>query len=263
MSAVAEAETLRESVCADPVPDPMATPLRDGRIDAQRGACLRSELATGIDAHALIDTPGFHGYLGGDFTVRGRYRLGEAFEIGAVVRVLDVAFAQTAVNKATATRVGPLVVEAAYAPVRTLETHLAIVASLEVPATRDDMDTTRSGGQLGVAFTADLAYRWILHARFGAIAAAASSAGGETRRLGLRAGADAVRHVGRHGRMAFLVGGELQAGWNDGFDTVLVRAGYTRRFGRSWRTVVGLGLPVGGNERTNAVFDLSIVRALR
>jgi hypothetical protein len=244
-------------VC-DAVADPMATPLREGRIDAQRSACLRSELAAGVDAHALIDTPGFHGFLGGDLTLRGRYHISEAFEVGAIARVVDFAFAQTAVNKATATRIGPLVVEAAWAPHAEHHSQLAVVASLEVPATRDDMDTMRSSGQLAAVFTGKLTTRWTLHARFGATAAVASSAGGDTGWLGLRAGADTVWLVGR--RTALLFGGELQAGWHAGFDTALLRTGYARWFGAAWRLVVGLGLPTGGNDRTSAVLDVSIIR---
>ncbi|MBX3162578.1 MAG: hypothetical protein KF773_41840 [Deltaproteobacteria bacterium] len=248
-----------DDVCADAVTDPVATPLRDARIDAQRGACLRSEVAAAIGAHALIDTPGFHGFLGGDVTLRGRFRLGERVEVGALARVVDYAFAQTAVNKATALRFGPLVLEAAVAAVRSPRAQLAVVAALEVPATRDDTDTTRTGGQLAAVFTGELARRWTLHARIGATGAAASSAGGETRRLGLRGGADAVW---RGGRRALLVGAELQAGWHDGFDTTLVRAGYVQRLGAAWRGVVGLGVPIGGNDRTNAAVDLGVVRTL-
>ncbi|MCW5807060.1 MAG: hypothetical protein KIT31_32185 [Deltaproteobacteria bacterium] len=246
-----------DDVCADAVTDPVATPLRDGRIDAQRGACLRSEVAAAIGAHALIDTPGFHGFLGGDVTLRGRFRLGERVEVGALARVVDYAFAQTAVNKATALRLGPLVLEAAVAAVRSPRAQLAVVAALEVPATRDDTDTTRTGGQLAACSRAS--------SRAGGRCTRGSARPAPRRRrpaarraLGLRRRRCRVRG----GRRALLVGAELQAGWHDGFDTTLVRAGYVQRLGAAWRCVVGLGVPIGGNDRTNAAVDLGVVRML-
>lgn len=239
--------------CASALVDPLPTPLREA--DAQRGACLRDELAAHAIAHALIDTPNFHGVLGGELGLAGRVVVGERLELGARARLVDYTFAQTAVNKVTATRFGPVVATAALG-----FGELAIVAALELPLTRDEepaTTTTHTSGQLGVAITTRLAARWMLHARLGGHAAYASSAGGSTSRFALRAGTDLARRLGA--RWAVHAGADLEAGWRDGFSTLLARAATVWR-PSSIRIFLAAGVPLLGDEPTTVVITLGVAR---
>lgn len=247
--------------CADAILDPIATPLRDAALDAQRGACLRDELRIDALATALIDNPGFHGVLAGDLRFAGRTRVGARFELDVGVRALRAAFAQTAVNKVTDVTLGPVTVGGMYSVPLGVGAQLALAAHLELPYTRDDVDTLHVATDAGAAVTARLTRRTFLHARLGAIAAHASSAGGSTNRLALRAGTDLVREI--RGRLTLHAGADVAAGWYVGLDHVLVRAGVQVRFGRRWRGVAGFGVPVAGDERTTLVVDLGIARDLR
>src|SRR5689334_15890991 len=104
--ALANAEPVAEmsdDPCAMAIVDPIVTPVRDAYLDAQRSACFRNELSAGLDAHALIDTPGFHGVLGGDLALGGRMIIKKAHELSVQVRVVDYEFVQNAVNKVTNT----------------------------------------------------------------------------------------------------------------------------------------------------------------
>jgi hypothetical protein len=242
--------------CDSAVIDPIVTPVRDVDLDAQRSACLRQELSAGLVAHALIDTPGFHGVLGGDLAIAGRLRVREYLELSAQLRVVDFSFVQNAVNKTTNTGAGPLVVGAAYGFSRA-----AIVAQLELPYTRNEMDTLHVSGALGVVYTGPLADELVLHARLGALGMHAESVAGGTNRLALRAGTDVAWHL--RTRLALQAGAEISAGWYGGFDHVLLRAGvHWQMTATDWRLRAGLGAPVGGSERTNAVLDLAVVRGL-
>lgn len=246
--------------CGDAIVDPVPTPLRDAAIDAQRGACLRDEVAARLLASALIDTPGFHGVLGGDLRVRLRKRVGERLELSAGVRAVRYTFAQTAVNQATAVGFGPVLVGGAWAGDLGAGARVALAGTLELPLTRDDPDTVRIAGELGAVVTARLARRTVLNARLGAIALRASSAGGDTHRLALRSGVDVARRIGT--RLALHGGADLQAGWYEGADHVLVRAGAQVRIAVAWRLAVGVGVPIAGEERTTALLDVGIVREL-
>lgn len=246
--------------CTDPVFDPVVTPVRDVAIDAQRTACLRDELSTHLVGHALIDTPGFHGVLGGDLRIAGRMRLGRRFELDATLRVLDGTFVQNAVNKVTDLSFGPLTIGGAWSDALGAGAVIALVGSLEIPYTRDEHATVHTAGELTAVVTGQVAVRTVLHARLGALGAVAASAGGDTERLALRAGLDLAHRLRR--AISFQLGAELQAGWYAAIDHVNVRTGVHLRFGGRWRGAVGIGIPVGGEERTNVVFDLGIIRDL-
>lgn len=247
--------------CEDAVADPAATPVREGALDAQRGACPRTELAAAVTGHVLIDTPGFRGLLGGDLALGGRVALRGRLELGARLRIVDYVFAQTGVNMVSEAGLGPLAVSAAYAVPLSPGARAALIASTEVPYTRDDTATVRAGGQLTAAVTGRLAARWVLHARLGAIAAVASSLGGETHRLALRAGADLGWRV--HRAVALAAGADMQAGWYGGLDAVIARASVqVRPRGGAWRLLLGAGLPLGGDDGTNAVVTLGTARDL-
>lgn len=241
--------------CDESLIDPVVTPLRDASIDAQRSACLRRELTIHIPLSALIDTPGFHGEIDGALQLGARYAFGEHLELSAALRAARYAFVQTAVNKATELQLGPLSLGAAYGT-RRGRSAFAIVGVIEVPFTRDNLATTHLTGSLTAITTNRLTQRATLHGRLGFVGARAWSLGGTTGRSAFRAGADVVRRVGE--RWSLDVGAEIQAGWYDGFDGTTVRLGAQRRFGEYVRGMLGLGVPIGGDERTNAIFDIGV-----
>lgn len=247
--------------CRDPILDPVSTPVRDAAIDAQRGACLRNELGASVIAGALIDTPGFHGVLGGELRLDGRMRIGRSFELGLGVRFFRFLFVQNAVNKVTNVDTGPVTVGGAWAGRLGDGAQLALTGTLEVPGTRYEQDTTHVGGELTAVVSAAITDHAVLHARLGGIAATASSAGGRTNRLALRAGADLTRTLGH--RLTIAGGADLQAGWYAGLDHVNVRLALHMRLTGPWRGQLGFGIPVGGEERTNLIVHLGVLRDLR
>jgi hypothetical protein len=247
--------------CENPVVDPVVTPVRDVYLDAQRNACLRNEVSAGLSSHALIDTPGFHGVLGGDLALGGRIVVRNVNELSAQIRLVDFAFVQNAVNKVTNTGVGPIVLGAAAGTPIGEGARAALVARLELPYTRDQMDTTRTSGELAGVLTGRLAGAFTLDARLGVLGMVASSVAGDTSRLAFRAGADIAWIARPH--VAFQAGADLMAGWTHGFDHLLLRAGvHWAVHGGPWRLRAGAGMPVGGSERTNAIVDLTLVHDL-
>lgn len=241
---------------ADPceaVRDPIVTPVRDAYLDAQRSACVRDEAFVALAPHALIDTPGFHGVLGGDLSLGGRLVVHE-IELGVQVRAVDFAFVQNAVNKVTHTGFGPVVIGAA-----ANRGNAAIAARLELPYTQS-FATVRTSAALEGLYSADLGRTFTLHGRLTALGMVASSEAGETHRLAFRAGADLVWQP--RPAVALQAGADLVAGWAHGFDDVLVRAGVHWAMTGLWRLRSGVGLPLGGSERTNAIVDVALVHDL-
>jgi hypothetical protein len=194
--------------------------------------------------------------IGGDLALGGRIVLGERFELGVRLRAVDYTLVQTAVNKVTEARFGPLALGGAAA----IDQDLTLFALVEVPFTRDEMDTLHASGQLGLAFTTALSADWFVHARFGGVFAYASSAAGDTVRGALRAGTDLVWHP-RH-RFALHAGADVEAGWRDGLGFVLARIGVAIRIGASHRFVFGAGAPLGGDEPTTAIATFGVSRDL-
>lgn len=247
--------------CADAVLDPIVTPVRDAELDAQRAACVRQELSARVLGHALVDPPGFHGVLGGDLSFGARIALSRRFEVSAQLRVIDFTFVQNAVNKVTHTGFGPLVLGAAATDWIASGARGGLVAQLELPCSRDDMDTLHASAQLSAVLSGRLAPALVLHARLGAHGMHAESEAGSTHRLALRAGSDLAWQVRRS--LALQAGADISAGWQRGLDFVLARAGVHWRVSRGdWRLRAGLGLPLGGSERTNAILDLAVVHGL-
>jgi hypothetical protein len=248
-----------EDPCGPAVIDPIVTPVRDVDLDAQRSACLRRDISVRLLGHALIDTPGFHGVLGGDLALAGHFLARDWLELSAQLRVVDFTFVQNAVNMATNTGFGPLVVGAALGTGG--RSPVALVAQLELPYTRDNMDTLRTSGQLAVVVTSRLADSLLLHGRLGALGMHAESLAGSTNRLALRAGGDVAWRL--RTRLALHAGADISAGWYHGFDHVLLRAGvHWQPTATDWRLRAGVGAPLGGSERTNAVLDVAIVHGL-
>lgn len=255
-------DTQGDDPCTSAVIDPVVTPVRDIDLDAQRSACVRQDVSARSLSHALIDTPGFHGVLGGDLTLGGHLIIRKAHELSAQLRVVDFSFVQNAVNKVTNTGFGPLVIGVATGNWIGDGARGAIAAQVELPYTRDQMDTQHVSGQVAGLVTGKLANRVILHARLGALGMHAESVAGSTNRLAFRAGTDIAWHV--RARVALIGGADISAGWVHGFDHLLLRAGVHWRMTHSsdWRLRAGLGAPVGGAERTNAVLDLAVVHGL-
>jgi hypothetical protein len=251
-----------DDACERAVIDPIVTPVRDIDLDAQRSACLRSELSAGLGAHALIDTPGFYGSLGGALTLRAQFVVLPRLELFAQDRVLDVSFVQNAVNQVTDAGIGPLVVGAAYGLTAGARARTVLAARLEVPYTRDHMDKLHTSGGLDLVFTGDVADTLVLHSRLGALGMHAESTAGSTNRFALRAGADLAWQL--RSRFALVGGAEMSAGWYHGFDHLLLRAGIHWRMPREsdWRLRAGVGAPVGGRERANAILDVALVHGI-
>ncbi len=245
--------------CDQVLIEPVVTSLRDTGIDAQRSACLRSELSVRLPATILIDTPAFHGEVDGALQFGARTVVREHFELSASLRAVRYVFVQNAVNKATEAQLGPLAIGAAWGTRRGVSA-FALAGVIEVPFTRDNLDTTHLTGSLTAITTNRLTRRTTLHARLGFVGARAWSLGGSTGRMAFRAGADLVRRAGE--RWSLDLGAEIQAGWYDGFDGTTIRLGAQRRFGDHYRGMLGIGLPVGGDERTNAIIDIGVVRDL-
>ena len=244
--------------CEHPVTDPVVTPIRDAMLDTQRSACMRQALSAGLDAHALIDTPGFHGVLGGALVVGGSLILAKAHEVSAELHLVSYEFVQNAVNKVTKLGVGPLVLGGAAGTSIGEHGSAALVLRVEVPYTRDNLDTTRTSAHLGGVVSGMLSSRVVLHARLASIGALASSAGGTTKQLAFIAGADLAWHV--RTPVALDLGADVMAGWQASFDHLLLRTGvHWRPRGYAWRLRVGVGVPVAGAERTTAVFDAAFV----
>jgi hypothetical protein len=259
LATTASADPFAPDICANALVEPVATPLRE--TDLQRGACLRSSLSADATTHALIDTDNFHGVIGGDLALAARYLARHDVEVGAQLRLVDYTFVQTAVNKVTDTRFGPLAIGAALGLPFADRARLAIVMLAELPYTRDEMDTIRASGQLGLAFTGELSPRWLVHARFGGVFSLASSDGGDTVRYALRAGTDLAWRF--RARWSLHYGLETEGGWRTGLSTVLVRAGLQwRPRGGAYRAILGIGAPILGDEPTNAIVSIGVARDL-
>nr|MBA2541144.1 hypothetical protein [Deltaproteobacteria bacterium] len=137
----------------------------------------------------------------------------------------------------------------------------AVVATAEVPYTRNETETVHSGGELTALVTGALSEHWTLHGRLGALATIASSEGGTTKRLAMRSGVDvAWRSSGS--RIGLITGIESQAGLTGGLDMVAVRQGFQLHLGKLYRLVSGVAIRLTGNDHTNVVFVLGLAREM-
>jgi hypothetical protein len=247
--------------CTTSLTDPTITSLRDADLDAQRSACVRQDVSGRVLAHALVDTPGFHGDLGGELVLAGRMILHRDYEASVQLHLIDFTFVQNAVNMATNTAFGPIVVGGARTTRLAERTRGALAAQLELPYTGDPLETFHVGGSLTALVAHRLAPHLVLHGRLGGHGMHASSVAGSTNRAAIRAGADVAWQLSRC--LAVQAGTELSAGWYHGFDHVLLRAGvHWQMHATDWRLRAGLGAPLGGDERTNAVLDVAVLRGL-
>jgi len=247
--------------CEYELVDPVPTPFLDAGIDDQRAACLRTEIGIALTTHFLIDPEEFHGHVGGDAILDLRHVFHRELELGARLRVIDVGYVQTAVNKVTETQFGPLLVSAAWGRRLAPSARVALVASAEVPYTRNERETTHTGGELTALVTGALSEHWTVHGRLGALAAIADSEGGTSRRLAMRSGIDvAWRSSGS--RIGLITGIETQAGITGGLDVVALREGFQLHLGKLYRLVSGVAIRLTGNDHTNLVFVLGLAREM-
>ncbi len=247
--------------CAYELVDPVPTPLLDAGLDDQRAACLRTEIGLSTTTHFSIDPEESDGHVGGDAILDVRHVFHRELELGARLRVIDIGYVQTAVNKQLETQYGPLIVSAAWGRKLAPSARFAVVATAELPYTRDETDTVHTGGELTALVTGGLSEQWTLHARLGAIGAVADSEQGTSKRLAMRAGVDlGWRSAGS--RIGLLTGIETQAGFTGGLDTVLLREGFQLHVGQLYRVITGLGIRLTGEDPTNVIFVLGAAREL-
>jgi hypothetical protein len=256
---LAHADEAPEPLCDDSIVDPPAVGLRSGNFDAPRSACLRSELEVRVDTRALIDTPGFHGTLGGDLQIGLRTLEDFGLEWGVTLQMVDYTFAQTAVVTATDATYGPFSLHGALGRDVTERVKVAGYLRFEVPFTRSLLDVTMGGTQLAALATWD-AYPWIaVHGRGGALFWYASSQGGFTGRAAGVLSADGAFRV--NGWLETFGGLEVQAGWyRGGIDHVAARLGAHWRVKGAWRVEVAALVPLAGEERTNAALTIAVKR---
>jgi hypothetical protein len=255
---------VRADPCEDPTTDPVALPLRDTGFDRGRAACLRSDLSSAVSGVATIDTPRFYGTIAGALRVAGRFTRGDRVEWGFGARAVDYTFAQDAVIQATGFRFGPIDAHVAYGGslhVTSPRDRWAVVGTIVVPFTSSTlMDTVDLAAQLAAVGTVQASPRWTAHVRVAGLAMGSSSAAGDHASAALVVGADAIARITARFRVG--LGADLQAGWRGAFDHLLVRAATQRRIGDAYRIELGVGLPVGGQERIDLGVAVGVVRDL-
>jgi hypothetical protein len=255
----APARARAEDVCADPIVDPVAVPVRAGGFDLTRSACLRADFQSRIGAHALVDTPDFYGTLGGDFFIGVRFFEEMGLEWGATIRVVDLTFAQTAVVSATETTYGPISLHGAVSKPQREDLYIGGMLRVEVPFTRAVGLPTNSGAQLAGLVTYAAHDRVALHGRAALLGWFGTSAGGtDTRGAGVLSTDASIRAISWLRASAGL---ELQAGWyQSGVDHLAARVGAHWRIKGPWRVDIGALLPFAGEERTDLALTLGVLR---
>lgn len=243
--------------CEYELVDPVPTPLLEAGLDDQRAACLRTEVGLSTTTHVVFDPEAPEGHVGGDAILEVRHVFHRELELGARLRVVDVANADAEPE----TEYGPVIASIAWGRRLAPSARFAIVATAEVPYTRDRTEAVHTGGELTGLVTGALSEHWTLHARLGAIAAIEDSDEATSRRLAMRAGVDlAWRSAGS--RIGLLSGIETQAGFTGGLDTVMLREGFQLHVGQLYRVISGFGIRLTGEDRTNAIFVLGAAREL-
>lgn len=245
--------------CEYELVDPVPTPLLDAGIDDQRAACLRTEVGLTAASHVLFDPEEPEGHVEGDTILEVRHVFHRELELGARVRVIDVGYLDTDEGTEVETGVGPVLVSAAWGRKLAPSARVALVATAELPYTRDD--NTHSGGELSALVTGALSEHWTLHARLGALGAIADVDEHTTKHLAMRAGAD-VAWRSEGSRVGLITGLETQAGFTGGLDIVMLREGFQLHLGELYRLVSGLGVRVTGNDHTDLIVTLGAAREL-
>jgi hypothetical protein len=255
---VAAAGVAHADVCDDPIADPVPVALRG--FDATHAACLRADVDVRLGAHALIDTPGFYGTLGGGLQIAIRFLESFGLEWGATVEVVDLTFAQTAVVTATDATYGPVSIHAALGRRVGERLHVAGLMRVEIPFTRSALDASSGGAQAAGLATYAATDRLAVHGRAAALGWYGTSAGGTTARAAALLSTDAA--VRTWWWLDASAGLELQSGWYGlGLDHLALRIGTHAHLGAGpWRLDLGALIPLAGTERTDLAFTLALLR---
>ena len=252
-----------EDFCADAVHDPVALGLRDGGFDAGVGACLRDQVFARTLAHAIIDTPGFYGQLGGELNVGASFIVTRGLQLGFGFRGVDFQFAQNAVSKASDLGYGPLALHlkaSSNLELGNRPVYGAIYVQLAMPYTSAELQTVAVGGQLTGLLSFPVARSWLVHSRFGLVMGATSSGGGTTLRAAGRGGADLNWNI--RSWIDVAAGLDFQGGWFRSFDHAMAKIAAHWRVRGRWRVETGVAIPFVGQDRTNGIFTLGISRDL-
>ncbi len=252
-----------EDFCADAVHDPVALGLRDGGFDAGVGACVRDQVFARTLAHAIIDTPGFYGQLGGELTIGASFIVTRGLQLGFGFRGVDFQFAQNAVSKATDLGYGPLALHlkaSSNLELGNRPVYGALYFQLAMPYTSAELQTVAVGGQLTGLLSFPVARSWLVHSRFGLVMGSTSSGGGTTLRAAGRGGADLNWNI--RSWIDVAAGLDFQGGWFRSFDHAMAKVAAHWRVRGRWRVETGIGVPFVGQDRTNGIFTLGLSRDL-
>ncbi len=253
-----------DGVCGDAIDQPAAVPWRDAGFDGGRGACPVADVGARVGGHALIDTPGFYGTLGGELALALRQRAGAHLAWGLTARAVDVTFVQNAVWKIVEPSYGPLLADGLYGVDATLAgrpLRLAGWAQLALPFTRGDVDGSTGAAQVAGLASWQARARWRVHARLGGLGWYGRAVTGTSTRAAALASIDLAWRARR--RLAVDVGVDAQLGWyRGGLDHVAVRAGVAWRLARCWRLHGAVGAPLVGVERQDLAVTLGVARDL-
>jgi hypothetical protein len=246
-------------VCEEPAADPVPVGLRAGGIDVTRGACLRTDLDARVGAHALVDTADFYGTLGAGLQLSIRFIEQIGLEWGASLDLVDFTFAQTAVVTATETTYGPVTAHVATSRAVDRDLEVGVAARVQLPFTRSSLDSSIAGGQLAALASMVFHPRLTVHGRGGLIGWYGASSGGNDVRGAVIVSADASVRAWK--TLHAIVGAEIQAGWyGGGVDHTAARLGAHARVRGAWHLDGGVMLPLAGEERTDLVVTIGVLR---
>lgn len=258
--ATATSAARADDVCDDPIDLPVTVAWREVGADANRGACLQSDVGLRLGGRALIDEPEFYGTLGGDATVMLRMVEGKHWEWGLGFHVVDLAFVQNAVWELTDAGYGPVIVQGAYGD-RTAKLARALAVRLDLPFTQSRLEG--SSGALQLAALASWRARPTVrvHGRGMLLGWYGTGIGGTSVRGAVALSADVSWRA-----LAWLtptVGVDAQFGWyGAGFDHLAIRAGAHWRVKGPWRVEAAAGRPLVGAERQDVAVTLGVRRDL-
>lgn len=152
--AVVAPEPIPESGCArwrEPglVDGPVSMGLLQGELGAGRRACPRSELALGVRAGAIIDTPNFYGNLAVDAILEGSMTVRDRAELFVSIPFLNWQYVQSSVLTGTQTRLGAMSVGGSLIALDRRGVVLSPYARVLLPT-----DARTAGAEAGLALSA-------------------------------------------------------------------------------------------------------------
>ena len=152
--AVVAPEPIPESGCArwrEPglVDGPVSMGLFQGELGTGRRACPRSELALGVRAGAIIDTPNFYGNLAVDAILEGSMTVRDRAELFVSIPFLNWQYVQSSVLTGTQTRLGAMSVGGSLIALDRRGVVLSPYARVLLPT-----DARTAGAEAGLALSA-------------------------------------------------------------------------------------------------------------